>query len=368
MNDIVFSGNQVTKAGELFLNEDILNNDEMFLHAMDVLSFWRYSHNQSLENAFSKLQVIVLNKDKKSIFAKRLKRYISIIDKLKRFKSMKLKNMQDIGGCRAILTNEKKLRQVVRELKKQPEFRHKGKKLYKIKDYIKSPKEDGYRGYHIIGRFNDKKNVEKKIEIQLRTYIQHYWATALEIIDLFTGQALKSNQGEYKWTYFFSHVSEQFSIMDSIHMFNTYTINEKFHMYKKIALTNENITSIKLIKKYYKELKIHDKLTAFASSIKIIDTRLHEAEDEAIDEFVGGYVLLDINISSSTVNSKLFRQRENELAEKEYIALEKKSIESGNIVALVSTVAVGDIQEVYPNFFADSTMFLKHLDLIINSK
>ena len=367
MSDVVFSGKQVAKAGEMFLHENILADEVMFSHAMDVLSFWRYSHNESLDNAFSKLQIIVLKKDKKSIFAKRLKRYISIIDKLKRFKSMKLKKMQDIGGCRAILTNEKKLRQVVRELKKQSEFKHIGEKLYKTKDYIKLPKEDGYRGYHIIGRFNNSKGIEKKIEIQLRTYIQHYWATALEIVDLFTGQALKSNQGESKWKYFFSHVSTQFSIMDNIHVFDTYSIQERFKLYKRIALTNENKVSIKLIKKYYKELKVHDKLTAFAGSIKIIDSRLHEAEDKTSDEFLGGYVLLDINISSSTVNFKLFRQVENGLAEKEYINLEKESIESGNIVALVSTVAVGDIQEVYPNFFADSTKFLEHLHLIIKS-
>lgn len=366
MKDIYFSGNEVAKAGEVFLNENISDDDEVLFHAMDVLSFWRYSHNEALENAFLKLQVIVLKKDKNSIFAKRLKRFVSIIIKLKRFKSMKLKNMQDIGGCRAIVTSEKKLRQVVRELKKQPEFKYQKEKLYKIKDYIKSPKEDGYRGYHIIGRFKGSRDIEKKIEIQLRTYIQHSWATALEIVDLFTGQALKSNQGEFKWKHFFSHVSEQFAIMDNIHMFDSLSMNEKFKLYKQFALTNENKTSVKLIKKYYKELKIHDKLTAFANSIKIIDNRLHENENGNEDEFSGGYVLLEIDISSRIVNSKIFKQLGSELAEKEYIALEKKSIEEdGNIIALVSTASFGDIQEVYPNFFADSTKFLEHLHLII---
>ena len=47
---------------------------------------------------------------KNAFFAKRLKRSNSIIAKLERFDDMRLKTMQDIGGCRAILVNEKKLR------------------------------------------------------------------------------------------------------------------------------------------------------------------------------------------------------------------------------------------------------------------
>ena len=65
-------------------------------------------------------------------------------------------------------------------------------------DYIDNPKVDGYRGYHLIGAFPDKDGDRRLIEIQVRTSIQHDWATALEIVDLFTGQALKSNQGK-KW-------------------------------------------------------------------------------------------------------------------------------------------------------------------------
>ncbi len=67
---------------------------------------------------------------------------------------MKLRNMQDIGGCRAIVASIKKLRKVEREHKKRPEFKFRNKQL-KIKDLVDSPKEDGYRSVHLIGKFKD---------------------------------------------------------------------------------------------------------------------------------------------------------------------------------------------------------------------
>ena len=88
-----------------------------------------------------------------------------------------------------------------------PEFRS-SKGRIKYKDYIEKPKEDGYRGYHLMGSFSASDGDNKTIEIQLRTKLQHYWATALEIVDLFTGQALKSNQGDDKWQQFFFDVGD----------------------------------------------------------------------------------------------------------------------------------------------------------------
>ncbi len=86
-----YSGKQVSRTGESFLDFDALLQDkDKFEANMDVLSYWRFSHEASLEKAFKKLQQVSLQKDKGAIFAKRLKRYISIIAKLNRFKSMKL--------------------------------------------------------------------------------------------------------------------------------------------------------------------------------------------------------------------------------------------------------------------------------------
>lgn len=274
---------------------------------------------------------------------------------------MKLKNMQDIGGCRIILSNEKVLRRVVKELKKESEFKHDGK--YRIKDYIKKPKEDGYRSYHLVGKFLNSENKEMSIEIQLRTQIQHYWATALEIVDLFTGQALKSNRGDKDWKIFFNNISLQFSEIEKIHSFKFLSAGEQQREYKK--LLSDNVAffeSHKMTQYYSKQLKVRKTFEAFYASLKVIDQKLVlEAND--------GYVLLEINVVESTLSYTVFASSDTKKAEQAYIELEKESAKHmQGIVALVSTTAVGDIKEVYPNYFADSTEFRTLLDLIDSIK
>ena len=141
-----YTGKQVIKAGETFLQDKI--GESEFDYAMDVLSYWRFSHEIPLEQALKVLQETTLKIDKNAIYAKRLKRYVSIVNKLRRFRQMKLKNMQDIGGCRAIVSSPKKLQKIVRALRKRSEFKNSQGKV-RFKDYIQHPKEDGYRGYHL---------------------------------------------------------------------------------------------------------------------------------------------------------------------------------------------------------------------------
>lgn len=353
-----YSGKQVIKAGEKLIST---HTPEEFIHAMDVLSYWRFSHEYPLEAALKVLQDESIKNDRKAIFAKRLKRHPSIVNKLKRFKDMKLKNMQDIGGCRAIVSNQKKLMQIVRTLKKRPEFKTDIGKI-RFKDYLSNPKEDGYRGYHLIGRFPDENKELKNIEIQLRTTLQHDWATALEIVDLFTGQALKSNLGHSNWKKFFTGVSEQFAIMESIHLFETFDDErKKKEYYDKLMKNDKLILSCQNVQGVSKKLNVAKKFEAFAHSLNIVDGHIKERQ-------VNGYVLVEVNLTKSSVNSTYFNREDNKDAEKMYIEAEKKADEQKDIVvALVSTTAVGGIKEAYPNYFADSTEFIKHLLFIINA-
>ncbi len=357
-----YTGKQIIKAGEALIDFDAMDaNPDKFSEALDIMSYWRFSHEVPLEKAFTLLQEISLKKDKKAIFAKRLKRHISIVRKLLRFEKMKLKNMQDIGGCRVVLSSQKKLNQTVRELRKLSSFKnHQGNIRYK--DYIKKPKEDGYRSYHIIGGFLDNEGDNKNIEIQLRTRIQHYWATALEIVDLFTDQALKSNQGDEAWRIFFKNVSEQFSIMDDIHLFDSLSEQDQHKVYQSKLMSNKDfLKSCKIAKDYCIQLDVIEKLNAFAGSLMVIDDQLAESTDTS------GYSLLKINVKKHTLESAIFSGDDSELAEEEYIKAEKEASSNHSIaVALVSSTTVGDIREAYPNYFADSGEFLKHLDFISN--
>ncbi len=62
-------------------------------------------------------------------------------------------------------------------------------------DYIEHPKESGYHGIHLIYQYRSDKRTDNnslKIEVQLRSQLQHAWATAVETVGTFVQQALKS--------------------------------------------------------------------------------------------------------------------------------------------------------------------------------
>lgn len=361
MSSTAYSGNQINKAGNKLAEPDAEPAD--ISAAMDVLSYWRHCHELPLEAAFDPLQRIVVKIDRDAIFAKRLKRTASIILKLQRSQGrMQLSRMQDVGGCRAIISTEKKLRKVVRELKKAPELKG-AEGSVRITDYIATPKDDGYRSVHLVGKFPDGAGSSRNIEIQVRTRIQHYWATAVEIVDLFTGQALKSNQGDPEWKDFFAAVSRQFALMERVHIFSQLGYQQQFESYMKIlkqddALLQDCIAAQQLSK----TVAAARRLEAFSNSLKIIDDRLSELPGS-------GYVLLKIDTVDRSVSYGMYKSKDSIAAEKAYIALEKQTIdEPRTVVALVSSAAVGGIKAAYPNYFADSTEFLKLLNIVENAR
>lgn len=53
-------------------------------------------------------------------------------------------------------------------------------KVISVKDYIQNPKESGYRSYHMIVTvpiFLSDSVIDTKVEIQIRTVAQDFWAT-----------------------------------------------------------------------------------------------------------------------------------------------------------------------------------------------
>jgi ppGpp synthetase/RelA/SpoT-type nucleotidyltranferase len=355
---MAYSGEQINRAGDLLRSRDFPRSDEELREVFNVVSFWRSEHDVPLKNAFEVVQKAALSRDTRCIFAKRLKRTASIASKLKRFKEMDLRTMQDIGGCRAIVPNRKKLIQILRELKQLEQFRWSNG--YRIKDYIEKPKSDGYRSVHIVGSFRGDRSVNRKIEIQLRTLIQHYWATALEIVDLFTGQALKSNQGDAQWSAFFRAVSDLFAAMDEIHLFESMQPRQRAISFQKKLRAEANLQeAAKIAASCAKRLKVMEKLEAFAGSVKVLDDQLSNQS---------GFALLKIDLEKRTLESQVFSVRDSKVAEAEYSALETLTASKESVVAaLVSTTAVGGVKEAYPNYFADSSNFVQHLRIVLSA-
>lgn len=127
---------------------------------------------------------------------------------------MQLSQMQDIGGCRAIVSGVKQLSELVELYIARPLSHIK----QGMKDYTKEPKDDGYRSVHLMYRFvgsSTSKYWDKlRIEIQMRTKLQHSWATAVETVDAFIGEDLKFGLWSRDWRRFFQLMGSAHAVLE----------------------------------------------------------------------------------------------------------------------------------------------------------
>jgi len=203
-----FSKNRVDQAGARAAQGQASDED------IQVIENWRASHAQLL-NTFKQ---ILYNRRRKvdADIVQRLKRRPTIINKLGRNPAMRvrLSQMQDIAGCRVIFQELDDLYDF-KKLMDNGSFSH---ELRYEKDYIKEPKEDGYRGIHQIYSYNVEPRKARagndqpwngmRVKIQYRTLVQHSWATAVETIGLLTTNNPKFNQGNEDFISFFRVCSE----------------------------------------------------------------------------------------------------------------------------------------------------------------
>ena len=96
------SKSAVGRAGKKLIEE--VGQDE-YTEALAVLNNWRSAHAYPLTNIRRVLRYRgkIISKD--ALISQRLKRISSIKGKLKRAEGMQLHRMQDIGGCRAIMSS-----------------------------------------------------------------------------------------------------------------------------------------------------------------------------------------------------------------------------------------------------------------------
>lgn len=145
MDAVWISKSQVDKAGSRirkFLRGE-LNDDVQLDHAFRVMDAFRAAHQYPLAKANNGLRSMIETEKCPVEVSQRLKRFVTIIDKLQREPTLALSKMQDIGGCRAILGSVEEIRRVEHRLKRR-------RPVVGYSDYITHPRESGYRGVHVV--------------------------------------------------------------------------------------------------------------------------------------------------------------------------------------------------------------------------
>lgn len=111
--------------------------------------------------------------------------------------------MDDVAGCRLIFPSIADLYKFRRSLH-AARFWHRLKNDADKYDYIKRPKDTGYRGVHDVYVYNANSLHGRAykgllIELQYRTFVQHAWATAVEVIGFITESQPKFEQGDRRY-------------------------------------------------------------------------------------------------------------------------------------------------------------------------
>lgn len=338
--ELKHSKRSVRRAGDFLIDLHEKLDLDKFLESYDILENWRSSHAYPIQSMLGYFRKKAFEIDNDSIVARRLKRTPSILAKLRREKGMKLDRMEDIGGCRIVVSN---INQVY-EVKNSIVDGRTRNTLRRLRDYIKTPKESGYRGIHIVYRYKGQKKQysSHSVELQIRSKIQHSWATAVEVVGTFTGQGLKASQGHEAWLNFFKLASIAFQDLEN----------------KALAKNANTKERLELIK-YIDRLGVLPRLKAFAVSTK------HLGKDKTNKD---DYFLLVLEVDKSNIKVMRYSQEKMDDATNQYAKFEKEYKDNPEKdVVLVSAESVHGLKKAYPNYFADTTDFSKNIERILEA-
>ena len=155
----------------------------------DDVDSWKtvmFLYNSALKEVGTKLEI--LNDEFKHVHSynpiehikTRIKTPESIVKKLKRYgHEISIDNMiryiNDIAGVRLICSFTSDIYRLAAMIGNQSDL-----KVLTIKDYIKNPKDSGYKSYHMLVSvpiFLSDSVVNTKVEIQIRTIAMDFWAS-----------------------------------------------------------------------------------------------------------------------------------------------------------------------------------------------
>ncbi|MCP4912963.1 MAG: hypothetical protein GY909_07580 [Oligoflexia bacterium] len=325
------SKRKIDQIGDKLKVNEALTKPEL----VDLLE-WRNSFSTTLDYYYLKLKNKI-KQDKVKLIARRLKRIESIKIKLKRFKTMRLSTFQDIAGLRMVLETSNELESAYTTLRGLS-TKH---VLKKLDDYHSKPKQDGYRGIHLVYQTGDS----SLIEIQLRTELEHIWATAVETYGELQSTSFKTGDGEKDWKEFFKLLSSYFAIKEKC-------LPTEDH----VKLSDSQIKS--RLKKYIDSLKVIERLNAATVGMETIVVKQNEHGR------MGRYALVELDVKNKTTKIDVYNKKDIEIAIKAYTEKELSEDKTKNYV-FVNMENLEKIKESYPNYFLNTQKLLEILSKIV---
>lgn len=333
-----YSKERVKKAGATLIS-DTAQFDEIE-QALEVLNNWRSIHSYPVNTFQASLRAKLNKLNLDATVAQRLKRIPSILAKLHRFPKMSLSRMQDIGGLRAVVETSNDIYKLW-DSYRESRFEH---ALISEYDYIAEPKASGYRGIHLVYKYNNRKGDGPfyeglQLEIQIRNRIQHAWATAVETAGVFLEQALKSSIGNEKWLEFFTFASSSFAIVEKLPVYQGH--------------------------RHLSEDEIFDKTLALEAELEVISKlEMYKAVVEIPKDVQGKahYFLMELQPKNNQIEITGYARSELVKATEDYLEAEKTAKGAPEIqIVLVAAQSLESLKKAYPNYFLDTKHFVENL-------
>lgn len=339
-----YSRTEIEKAGRTVAGDNVLSDNQIpaaVRQAFLVANNWRDAHAFPMRSIHGSLRYYVRKNDLLAITAARLKRMQAIRRKLRRI-NVPLQKIQDLGGCRVILATIADARVLVEALKNE---------LLSVvtreDDYISKPKVDGYRSHHLIFSFRHRSPTpfdDKKIEVQIRTHLQHSWATTVEAVGLYRGEELKNQKGSKEWLRFFSLMSAEFAEVEKcVPVPGTPNAQDRRREIRKLA---GSLDALKI-------------LEAVTNGFRGTDNPL-------APNYKPSHYLIRFDHATKTVHVEPYQQ-----VGKATVAYDKaeelqRAGDQNDAVVLVEVDKINDLKKAYPNYFGDVGLFHRQLRQVVH--
>jgi len=335
-----FNKSEINRAGDMLL----VNPQDEF--AVEVLEYWRSLHSKILSSeTWGMLKFIRHFRCADSApmqLSSRLKRAVSIIEKLSRFPSIKLSRMQDIVGLRFTYPPGLSGLQSAMDTCRKMTGTH--YLLKRTTNYLETPRDSGYRAVHQIFELQSPDAPLHNglfVEVQFRTRLQHLWAMAVETVGMFYGQALKSSRGDQRWLDFFRLASTLIAALEEMPAAQEYR-----------NTTTEELR--RQLRQFGNDQSFFSKLAAIRG--------IHERDSS------GDYAcwLLELNLKKETCDVYGFTAEQIGTAHEMYAAKEQTPacLRGDMQIVLVATSSLKALRSNYPSYFLDVAEFLDTIKTI----
>jgi ppGpp synthetase/RelA/SpoT-type nucleotidyltranferase len=334
-----YSDNEINQAGRTLIDRNSTLHD--ILRAIEIINNWRAAHAYPLNTMQVRLRMKAAQVGGPGAsVAQRIKRLPAIESKLRRLKHVNLVEMQDIAGCRAVVSTNGLVRKLSRSYQ-AGRIRH---ELERENDYIEAPTPDGYRSLHLVYRYySDHRETYngQRIEVQLRSRLQHAWATAVEAVDTFAGQQLKINLGSEDWERFFALMGSCMAIRERTSLVPNTPGKER-------ELCDE-------LRQLANDLKVGQRLAAIGATAHFTRGERRGAH----------YYLIDLDITRRRLSVVRYARDQRDEATKRLTELELEYRgKRDRDVLLVSVSSVSELRRMYPNYRADTRVFVQELERV----